>query len=81
MPMAYCRVLLCNLNKKSVRQDGNFLFISNKHLVTFHFPLAIYHHFAFNFPDLSFACSQKAFRCFSINGKRAVSATAETALY
>lgn len=40
--MAYCRVLLCNLNKKSVRQDGNFLFISNKHLVTFHFPLAIY---------------------------------------
>lgn len=40
--MAHCRVLLCNLNKKSARQGGNFLFISNKHLVTFHFPLAIY---------------------------------------
>lgn len=45
--MAYCRVLLCNLNKKSVRQDDNFLFISNKHLVTFHFPLAIYRRFLF----------------------------------
>lgn len=42
MPMAHCRVLLCNLNKKSASQGGNFLFISNKHLVTFHFPLAIY---------------------------------------
>lgn len=41
--MAHCRVLLCNLNKKSASQGGNFLFISNKHLVTFHFPLAIYH--------------------------------------
>lgn len=40
--MAHCRVLLCNLNKKSASQGGNFLFISNKHLVTFHFPLAIY---------------------------------------
>lgn len=40
--MAYCCVLLCNLNKKSASQGDNFLFISNKHLVTFHFPLAIY---------------------------------------
>ena len=43
MPMAYCRVLLCNINKKSSCCNGGFLFISNKHLVTFHFPLAIYH--------------------------------------
>lgn len=42
MPMAYCRVLLCNINKKSSCCNGGFLFISNKHLVTFHFPLAIY---------------------------------------
>lgn len=40
--MAYCRVLLCNINKKSSCCNGGFLFISNKHLVTFHFPLAIY---------------------------------------
>ena len=45
MPMAYCRVLLCNINKKSSCCNGGFLFISNKHLVTFHFPLAIYHFF------------------------------------
>ena len=44
--MAHCRVLLCNLNKKSASQGGNFLFISNKHLVTFHFPLAIYPEFS-----------------------------------
>ena len=42
MPMAYCRVLLCNINKKSSCCNGGFLFISNKHLVTFHFLLAIY---------------------------------------
>lgn len=46
--MAYCRVLLCNINKKSSCCNGGFLFISNKHLVTFHFPLAIYHFFYFN---------------------------------
>lgn len=40
--MAHCRVLLCNINKKSSCCNGGFLFISNKHLVTFHFPLAIY---------------------------------------
>ena len=40
--MAYCRVLLCNINKKSSCCNGGFLFISNKHLVTFHFLLAIY---------------------------------------
>ena len=40
--MAHCRVLLCNINKKSGCQDGGFLSISNKHLVTFHFSLAIY---------------------------------------
>ena len=42
MPMAHCRVLLCNINKKSSCQDSGFLSISNKYLVTFHFPLAIY---------------------------------------
>ena len=41
--MAHCRVLLCNINKKSGCQDGGFLSISNKDLVTFHFSLAIYH--------------------------------------
>lgn len=41
--MAYCRVLLCNTNKKLSCCNGGFLFIFNKHLVTFHFPLAIYH--------------------------------------
>ena len=40
--MAYCRVLLCNINKKLSCCNGGFLFISNKHLVTFHFSLAIY---------------------------------------
>lgn len=40
--MAHCRVLLCNINKKSGCQDGGFLSISNKDLVTFHFSLAIY---------------------------------------
>ena len=47
MPMAYCRVLLCNINKKLSCCNGGFLFISNKHLVTFHFSLAIYHFFLF----------------------------------
>lgn len=42
MPMAYCRVLLCNINKKSSCCNGGFLVISNKYLVTFHFLLAIY---------------------------------------
>ena len=42
MPMAYCRVLLYNTNKKLSCCNGGFLFIFNKHLVTFHFPLAIY---------------------------------------
>lgn len=42
--MAHCRVLLCNINKKSGCQDGGFLSISNKDLVTFHFSLAIYRH-------------------------------------
>ena len=42
MPMAYCRVILCNTNKKLSCCNGGFLFIFNKHLVTFHFPLAIY---------------------------------------
>ncbi len=41
--MAHCRVLLCNINKKSSRCNGGFLVISNKYLVTFQFPLAIYH--------------------------------------
>lgn len=50
--MAHCRVLLCNLNKKSASQGGNFLFISNKHLVTFHFPLAIYREKLLLIPDL-----------------------------
>lgn len=40
--MAYCRVLLCNINKKSSCCNGGFLVISNKYLVTFHFLLAIY---------------------------------------
>lgn len=40
--MAYCRVLLCNTNKKSSCCNGGFLVISNKYLVTFHFLLAIY---------------------------------------
>ena len=40
--MAYCCVLLCNINKKSSCQDGEFLSMSNKHLDIFHFPLAIY---------------------------------------
>ena len=52
--MAYCRVLLCNINKKSSCCNGGFLFISNKHLVTFHFPLAIYQVFLF-FCKLSFS--------------------------
>ena len=43
MPMAYCRVLLCNIDKKSSCCNGGFLVISNKYLVTFHFLLAIYH--------------------------------------
>ena len=43
MPTAYCRVLLCNINKKSSCYNGGFLVISNKYLVTFHFSLAIYH--------------------------------------
>ena len=47
MPMAYCRVLLCNINKKLSCCNGGFLFISNKHLVTFHFSLAIYLFFLF----------------------------------
>lgn len=40
--MAHCRVLLCNINKKSDSQDSGFLSISNKDLVTFYFPLAIF---------------------------------------
>lgn len=44
--MAHCRVLLCNINKKSGCQDGGFLSISNKDLVTFHFSLAIYPEFS-----------------------------------
>lgn len=40
--MAHCRVLLCNINKKSSCQDGEFLSISDKYLVAFHFSLAIY---------------------------------------
>lgn len=40
--MAHCRVLLCNIDKKSSCYNGGFLVISNKYLVTFHFPLAIY---------------------------------------
>ena len=43
MPMVNCRVLLCNINKKSSCCSGGFLVISNKHLVIFQFPLAIYH--------------------------------------
>lgn len=35
MPMAHCRVLLCNIYKKSSRRHGGFLSISNKDLVTF----------------------------------------------
>ena len=42
MPMVNCRVLLCNINKKSSCCSGGFLVISNKHLVIFQFPLAIY---------------------------------------
>lgn len=45
--MAHCRVLLCNINKKSGCQDGGFLSISNKDLVTFHFSLAIYRKVAY----------------------------------
>lgn len=45
--MAYCRVLLCNINKKLSCCNGGFLFISNKHLVTFHFSLAIYLFFSY----------------------------------
>lgn len=45
--MAHCRVLLCNINKKSDSQDSGFLSISNKDLVTFYFPLAIFHFFLF----------------------------------
>lgn len=45
--MAHCRVLLCNINKKSDSQDSGFLSISNKDLVTFYFPLAIFQFFLF----------------------------------
>lgn len=52
MPMAHCRVLLCNINKKSSCCNGGFLVISNKYLVTFHFLLAIYQFFMFfKFPQ------------------------------
>lgn len=33
--MAHYRVLLCNIDKKSSCQDGGFLSISSKDLVTF----------------------------------------------
>lgn len=46
--MAHCRVLLCNINKKSDSQDSGFLSISNKDLVTFYFPLAIFLKFLLN---------------------------------
>lgn len=53
--MAHCRVLLCNINKKSGCQDGGFLSISNKDLVTFHFSLAIYH--SLRYMEKIFPCS------------------------
>lgn len=40
--MAHCRVLLCNIYKKSLRWHDGFLSISNKDLVTFQFSLAIF---------------------------------------
>lgn len=55
--MAHCRVLLCNINKKSGCQDGGFLSISNKDLVTFHFSLAIYqYHINCLFINYSYVC-------------------------
>lgn len=76
MPMAYCRVLLCNINKKSSCCNGGFLFISNKHLVTFHFLLAIYRRYRkfYSLPLLPvpasakksvYHCSCNAFTIFS----------------
>ena len=57
--MAYCRVLLCNINKKSSCCNGGFLVISNKYLVTFHFLLAIYQS---DCPDRPDSLSHTVFR-------------------